>query len=132
MKTKEQWEQEVREDTLVDADQLVDWIGEIQSDARTDLEAENKALNEQVNALIGRCKELAAEIMPLRERAESAEASLKERDLQMKAALEETESMFQRTQRAEAENVELREQLDRYAIEHPTICYECGKVVSKP
>lgn len=133
MKTPEEWCDTENKQVWLEPD----FIRSVQSDARADLEAENKrlrievarraggglddalelrrleeenrALNEQVNALIGRCKELAAEIMPVRERAEKAEASLKERDLQMKSALEETESMFQRTQRAEIENVELRE-----------------------
>lgn len=98
------------EDMIIERRELLDCTAELHQRIAA-LEAENKALNEQVNALIGRCKELAAEIMPVRERAESAEASFKERDLQMRAALEETESMFQRCQRAETENTELRERL---------------------
>lgn len=88
---------------------------------RDELEAENKALRERAESAEAALKvyddELSGAssgatmefIRRLKADKEKAESSFKERDLQMRAALEETESMFQRTQRAEAENVELRE-----------------------
>lgn len=87
---------------------------------RDELEAENKALRERAESAEAALKvyddELSGAssgatmefIRRLKADKEKAESSFKERDLQMRAALEETESMFQRTQRAEAENVELR------------------------
>lgn len=52
--------------------------------------------------------------------------------IERRELLDCTAELHRRVAALEAENKALREQLDRYAIEHPTICYECGKVVPKP